>query len=333
MSNNYAGVEDLLCDESFLLWYFRTDAAAIRQWELWISVDPGNKARAEQAVEFLRSLHLDEKDIPSGQITQAESLLLEKIRQVEYRVTTGKKISMSPRRWWMAAASVILVIAGSYSIYQVLTKRPELHTAYGEVRENRLPDGTDVVVNADSKLIYSTGWKDGKDREVWLKGEAFFHVTKTPLKSRFIVHTDHFDIIVTGTQFNVVNRQGKANIMLREGSVTLHTEEGKELKMLPGDFVEYHSTQLEKKQVKNDSLLAWKEHRLIFDNTPVHELVPIIREHYGITVQPTGDHTRDKTISGILPNDNLEVLLQALEATGDYKVVKEGDSIQIQIRQ
>jgi ferric-dicitrate binding protein FerR (iron transport regulator) len=326
MSNNYSGVEDLLCDESFLLWYFKSDAAAIRQWELWISVHPDNKTRAEQAVEFLQSIRLEDNIVSSGQITQAESQLLEKIRQVE---NSGKRIHLSPRRWWMAAASVILLVAGSYATYHWLSESPELRTAYGEIRENRLPDGTDVVVNADSKLIYSTGWKDGKDREVWLKGEAFFHVSKTPLKSRFIVHTDHFDIIVTGTQFNVVNRQDKTNIMLKEGSVILHTEEGKDLKMVPGDFVEYHHAQLEKKQVKNDSLLAWKEHRLIFDNTPVRELVQIIREHYGISVQLASDRIGDKTISGILPNDNLEVLLQALEATADFEIVREGDNITI----
>jgi transmembrane sensor len=344
MSKNYAGVEDLLCDESFLLWYFKTDSRAIRQWELWIAISPDNLARAEQAVEFLQSIRLDENELPAGQITQAESLLLEKIRQVENRMIpsdtaepaaaigtpgSGKMVTISPRRWYMTAASVILLAAGLYGGYRWLARSPELRTAYGEVRENKLPDGTEVVVNADSKLIYSTGWKDGKDREVWLKGEAFFHVSKTPLKSRFIVHTDHFDIIVTGTQFNVVNRSGKTNIMLKEGSVILHTDEGKEMKMIPGDFVEYQGTRLEKRCVKNDSLLAWKEHKLIFDNTPLHELVRIIHEHYGVTVQPADEATGDKGISGILPNDNLDVLLQALEATGDFKVVRQGDSILI----
>ena len=326
MSKKYAGVEDLLCNESFLLWYFKTDHRAIRQWDLWIAINPDNLARAEQAVEFLRSLQLEEQAISSKQITQAESFLLEKIRQAS--PVPGKSVVMSRRRWYMTAASVILLVAGACTSYLLLTRSPELRTAYGEVRENKLPDGTEVVVNADSKLTYSTGWKDGKDREVWLKGEAFFHVRKTPLKSRFIVHTDHFDIIVTGTQFNVVNRLGKTNIMLKEGSVILHTDEGKELKMIPGDFVEYHSTQLEKKQVKNDSLLAWKEHKLIFDNTPVRELVKMIREHYGITVQLAVDSIGDRTISGILPNDNLEVLLQALEAL-DFKVVREGGNILI----
>ncbi len=98
------------------------------------------------------------------------------------------------------------------------------------------------------------------------------------MKSRFIVHTDHFDVIVTGTRFNVVNRIGLDNVMLKEGSVIVHTDGGAELKMIPGDFVEYNSDQLEKKVVKNDSLLAWREHKLMLDRTPLPELVRIIKD-------------------------------------------------------
>jgi len=117
--------------------------------------------------------------------------------------------------------------------------------------------------------------------------------------------------------------------MLKEGSVLLHTGEGKELKMLPGDFVEYHSTRLEKVQVKNDSVLAWKEHKLFFDNTPVRELVQIIREHYGVSVKLAEEGIGEKTISGILPNDNLDVLLRSMEATLDFEVVQQGDHLLI----
>jgi len=368
MSKTYAGVEDLLCDESFLSWYFKTDPRAMRHWDQWLAANPGSLGRIEQAVEFLQSVRLGDIELGPDQMTQAESVLLEKVRQAETRqgksrpildqatldsvhgslvpddgsgdferpvpvpdfsAANSKRTVPMPRRWWMAAASVILLAAGLFGAYRWRTHGPELRTAYGEIRENKLPDGTEVVVNADSKLVYSTGWQDGKDREVWLTGEAFFHVARTPLKSRFVVHTDHFDIIVTGTRFNVVNRQGKTNIMLKEGSVILHTGEGKEWKMVPGDFVEYRDDRLEKKCVKNDSILAWKEHKLIFDNTPVRELANIIREHYGITVQLADDSIGSKTISGILPNDNLEVLLQALEATTDFEVLREKGDILI----
>jgi transmembrane sensor len=326
MSKNYVGVEDLLTDESFLAWYFRTDTRCIRQWEEWIAADPTIRARAGQAVDFLRSLRVDEEKMSEGQVTLAESRLLYKIREAENRSIRR----IGGYRWWMAAAAALVILAGIYLIRPLLVRHPadELHTAYGEVRESRLPDGSSVVVNADSRLVFSQGWEDGKDREVWLTGEAFFHVAKTPLKSRFIVHVNHFDIIVTGTQFNVVNRQDKANVMLKEGSVTLHTEEGRELKMVPGDFVEYKSS-LEKKAVRNDSVLAWKEHKLIFDGTPLRDLITIIRENYGVTVTTSDEGLEEKKLYGIMPNDNLDVLLLALQSTGDFEIIHEGNKILI----
>ncbi|HLZ89946.1 MAG TPA: FecR domain-containing protein, partial [Puia sp.] len=255
MSKNYIGVEDLLSDESFLSWYFKTDTRCIRQWESWMAADPLHRARAEQAVAFLQSIRYDEPELTVDRLTQAETRLLQQIREAENRSHKRQPLILSGRRWWMAAAAMLFVAAGLYTIREVLSRPlPMVHTAYGEVKENLLPDGSRVVVNANSKLTFSSGWKDGSDREVWLTGEAFFHVTKTPLKSRFIVHVNHFDIIVTGTQFDVVNRQDKANVTLKEGSVILHTEEGKEVKMAPGDFVEYRNDDLRKKTVKPDSV-------------------------------------------------------------------------------
>jgi transmembrane sensor len=331
MSKKYIGVEDLLLDETFLSWYFRTDDRCIRQWETWMAADPLHRARARQAVAFLRSLTVPEKVLADEQITQSESKLLATIREAEQRATTVtgepvRRFLFSSRRWWVAAASILLVAAGIYTVLATHTP-PVMHTSYGEVKDHLLPDGTSVVLNADSKLILSPGWKDGKDREVWLTGEAFFHVAKTPLKSRFIVHLNHFDVIVTGTQFNAVNRGQKANVMLKEGSVILHTDQGRELKMVPGDFVEYRNTGLQKKPVRGDSVLAWKEHKLIFEGTPLRKLIEVIREDYGVQAKTQGEAVGDKKLYGILPNDNLDVLLDALQATGDFEVGWEGDTI------
>ena len=348
MSKNYIGVEDLLLDESFLSWYFRTDDHCIRQWEAWMAADPQHRVRARQAVAFLRSLTLEEKEIPADAITHSETLLLAKIKEAEQRAPAakprasgrivrigGRIVRVGARHWSVAAASVLLVAAGIYTILRLPHAPPVVRTAFGEIKENRLPDGTTVVMNADSKLTYSSawregkdgkdGWKDGKDREVWLTGEAFFHVAKTPLKSRFIVHLNHFDVIVTGTQFNAVNRGQKANVMLKEGSVILHTDQGKELKMAPGDFVEYRNTGLQKKTARSDSVLAWKEHKLIFYGTPLRKLIEVIEEDYGVKVVTKGDAVAEKKIYGILSNDNLDVLLEALKATGDFGVERNID--------
>ncbi|WP_431215534.1 hypothetical protein ACQ86N_13075 [Puia sp. P3] len=125
----------------------------------------------------MRTLPLEQGLLDEGRISIAESRLLQTIRDAE----TKKVRSIGGYRRWIVAAAVMAVLAGIYLLRPMLIhSTPELHTAYGEVRESRLPDGSSVVVNADSKLVFSQGWEDGKDREVWLTGEAFFHVAKTP---------------------------------------------------------------------------------------------------------------------------------------------------------
>jgi ferric-dicitrate binding protein FerR (iron transport regulator) len=93
--------------------------------------------------------------------------------------------------------------------------------------------------------------------------------------------------------------------------------------------VEFNSSQLEKRPAKNDSILAWKEQRLVFDRTPLRELVSIINDQYGVAVRLADDSIGDRTISAILPNNNLDILLQALEATSEFDVVREKDGITI----
>jgi ferric-dicitrate binding protein FerR (iron transport regulator) len=330
MLDNYHEPEELLSDPSFLAWYFNTegDKGGVEQW---MAAGPGRRDLVQQAVELLNTTRLPEKEVPAGQVDRAERTLMQKIAFLPD--TAPAVLPLYKDRRWIAAACIIILLAAGL----VLTRpgflrpgQPEVKTAYGQISRQQLPDGTEVTMNANSRLSYSPGWKDGADREVWVNGEAFFHVTKTPLKSRFIVHTDHFDIIVTGTQFNVVNRHGKDNVLLQEGSIILHARDGKDLNMIPGDFAEFNGDrQLAKRPAKNDSILAWKEQKLVFDKTPLRELVTIINEQYGIRVRLAEDSIGDRTISAILPNNNLNVLLQALEATSEFDVVRQEEGIVI----
>jgi transmembrane sensor len=283
-------------------------------------------------VKLLDTTRIPEREITGQQLATAEASIMDKISRLQPS-TAGRTVPLLSRRRWMAAASILLLLAaGLFITKTILPGRPQVSSGFGQIREQRLPDGTDVVMNANSKFTYTPGWKDGADREVWITGEAFFHVSKTPMKSRFIVHTDHFDIIVTGTQFNVVNRHDLDNVMLQEGSVIIHSADGKELNMAPGDFVEFKKDIVKKVPARNDNILAWKDHKLVFDYTPLRELVSIIHDQYGVDVQLAGDSIGAKTITGILPNDSLDILLQSLEGTGDFEVEKSGNDIIIRGR-
>src|ERR1700754_4571228 len=96
MSKNYAGVEDLLTDESFLAWHFRADTRSIRQWDEWIAADPLHRARAAQAVEFLETIRFEEGNLSAGQLSQALSLLLQNMREKENESDQPEK-NLQPR--------------------------------------------------------------------------------------------------------------------------------------------------------------------------------------------------------------------------------------------
>lgn len=339
MSRNYNEPEDLLSDESFLSWYFRTGIEGNAFWSEWIALHPDHKRLAEQAIVLLKTTVSAEIPLRPGQRQKAEEALFSKLNLLPPVEHAAPKPPMMPlyslfrgRRRMVAAAVFLLLGAG---VWMTATRRggskgsKDINTTYGQVSRQVLPDGTVVTMNANSRLRYKDDWKDGADREVSLNGEAFFHVSRTPLKSRFIVHTDHFYIVVTGTQFNVVNRPGTENVLLKEGSVIVGTCKENELIMKPGDFVVLAQAKPQRKIVQPDSLMAWQDHKLIFDKTPLRDLVTIIDNQYGVHIQLGDASIGDSTISAMLPNDNLEILLRALKATSDFDVVREGDQIMI----
>src|SRR4051812_46365635 len=116
MSITYAGVEDLLCDDTFLSWYYKTDIRAIRQWERWMSENPGSNPRVLQAVEFLGSLELEEKDPHPELVTYAQQQLLDRILRAGKKATvkplhTGSTTRTTRTKWYLAAASMLILAA------------------------------------------------------------------------------------------------------------------------------------------------------------------------------------------------------------------------------
>lgn len=326
MLQDYREPEDLLLDESFLSWYFDRDRQADSEWIRWMQETPGREQMVKDAIELLESTLVLEKELPVGQQQRAEAALMQKIGVEELPAVRS---GLSTWRW-VAAASIIVVLAGAMIVMRIRSTGEKMLIApYGQLMMQQLPDGSEVTINANSRIRFANNWRDGGEREVWIEGEAFFHVRKTWNRSRFIVHADHFDVIVTGTQFNVVNRPRNSNVMLREGSVILQGKDGLRLDMAPGDFVQFDGKTLSRRDVQRDSVLAWKDRTLFFDKTPLKEVVNIIEDQYGVKVQLANPSLGDSTITGIMPNNNLEKLLQAMQATTNFDVIQREGRIEI----
>ena len=82
-----------------------------------------------------------------------------------------------------------------------LPERHSLTVPRGQTFKLILSDGTEVYLNADSRLVYPSRFT-GKERSVFLDGEAYFRVAKDA-GHPFIVRTQTLQTRVLGTEFNV----------------------------------------------------------------------------------------------------------------------------------
>jgi ferric-dicitrate binding protein FerR (iron transport regulator) len=318
--------EDLLTDESFLSWYYHPTPEKEQEWNNWLALYPDQKQLVDDAVATLSRLNIKEDQIPASSVETAWQRLDSSINGSRKEQAPVLRMKTS-RKWWRVAAAAAIILFAGLSIWKFSdNKKTTLAANYGEIANHQLPDGSEVILNANSSVTLGKNWEDGNDREVWLKGEAFFHVTKTSQHNRFIVHANRMDIIVTGTQFNVITRDDRSSVFLTEGSVVIRSKDGKETLMKPGDFVAINNNQFEKKPVNEESILAWKENKLFFDNIPMPEAAKIISEHYGIKVTLGDQQVKERALAGFMQNNNLDVLIRSFEEM-DFKITKKDNEI------
>ncbi|MDE3145680.1 MAG: FecR family protein [Bacteroidota bacterium] len=329
MQSTITTIEELLTDETILHWYFKLDDDNVNKWEDWANQSQANRLLLNEAASFLQTIKFKEVPISEDRVNNAWNDLSDRILSGNNVVATKKVFRLFAYKKWMAVAALLILMIGSYFIFEPRFNRTHIETAYGQISERGLPDGTSIVLNANSH-ISTNKFQNGKPREVWLKGEAFFKVHKTATKDKFIVHTGKVDIVVTGTQFDVVNRDNKTSVYLKEGSVYLIAEDGSHLNMKPGDYVEIINDKLIPKNASDRNILDWKEKKMMFDSTTMQEVAQRLKDVYGVDVE-INEAIKNKVIFGIMPNDDLDVFLKAFEISQDFKVIRNNQTKTITI--
>ena len=324
-------IDEILSDEGFIDWASNQTSQQSFEWKQWMVEHPDHEKVVEEALKLFKNMKLTETNVSNDIIETEKNKLLDSIGTTK---KPAKLFRVHRLRWVASIAACILLFAGSGYLFSKFLGKQEERTSYGEMIEKQLPDGTSVLLNSNSSITYAANWEKSKEREVWIKGEAFFHVTKKPDHKRFVVHADKFDVIVTGTKFNVLNRKNKSTIMLQEGGVTIHFLTGKEIRLQPGESVEYGKEEINVENLKpekaqQEKVLAWINKKLYFENTTMLEVCDKINELYGVDMELGADSTelKKRTVTGILPNDNLDILLQALEATSDFKLEHKNNQV------
>ena len=126
-----------------------------------------------------------------------------------------------------------------------------------------------------------------------LEGEGYFDVEHNP-EMPFVVKTGKLNVKAIGTAFNVMAYTGDDVIeaTLVEGKVLLaeHLPDGQEKNigaMEPGQHVKYNATSRNYTSTKGDveKYIAWKEGKMIFDDTPITEIARQLERKYHVDIE------------------------------------------------
>ncbi|RTE53781.1 DUF4974 domain-containing protein [Arenibacter aquaticus] len=156
-----------------------------------------------------------------------------------------------------------------------------------------LSDGTNVHLNAGSSLRYPVSFLEGKQREVFLMGEAYFDVAHSD-QNPFIVSAQNLDILVHGTKFNVSNYPEDRNteVVLLDGSVSLTESKGptgeqqEEVFLKPGFKGVYNKSgsNISKQEVNTSIYTSWMKGNLVFRDVAFENIIQKLERHYNVVI-------------------------------------------------
>ncbi|PKP06614.1 MAG: hypothetical protein CVU10_03350 [Bacteroidetes bacterium HGW-Bacteroidetes-5] len=194
----------------------------------------------------------------------------------------------------------------------------------------KLSDGTKVWLNSESELTYPVTFTQ-KERRVILKGEAYFEVSKMANKTPFIVETGNFETQVLGTRFNINCYSDNTNqhVTLTEGSVRVGIKENLML-LEVGDQLRFNQQNgsILKEQVNTGEFTSWIDGQTWFNNTPLNELIIMIKRFYGIKVMLSHESLSALRFSGKLTKSyDVKKIIDLISESASLKWIVEGDTI------
>lgn len=172
---------------------------------------------------------------------------------------------------------------------KIRNKKVQIHRLSiprGETFKVVLSDGTEVLLNSDSRLSYPTVFK-GKERVVSLEGEAYFNVTKNT-EHPFIVKSGNVQVRVLGTEFNMCSyTPDNVRVTLIEGKVAVSDTCGLQtVEMKPGQSAQLVSDgTFAVDEVDTETFLYWKEGFFYFDDVALVDMMKEIGKWYNIDIE------------------------------------------------
>jgi len=296
------------------------------------------------------------KDSPENEALYLESLKaweaipllheMEQFNSFEALKKVNTRLSQSNYSRWMIniqrAAAILLLPLLVYSGYLTIRnlsmkKLPEEYvmmqtvtSRQGMVTQFSLADGTKVWLNSGSELQFPILFT-GDMREVKLRGEAFFEVSKNE-KQPFRVNARELNIDVLGTSFDVVSYEEdtQSEVILIEGKVSLSAEDGQVIReygtIHPGQRAVFkeESREVCAHEVEVDKYISWRDGNLIFRDDPMEDVIRRLNRWFNVEIVVNDPEIESYIYTATFRDENLEQVLKLLKLSApiDYRIVE-----------
>ncbi len=236
--------------------------------------------------------------------------------------------------YWQKIAAVLLLpfilLSVSQFIFRTQSQPDEVTSslAYNEISTSsglrstfELPDGTKVWLNGTTKIKYPIAFR-GKERKVYLEGEAYFEVAKNKEKP-FIVDMKTVQVQAIGTAFNCMAypddhqiettlAEGKVKISkLAEGKIKgeymLHQGQVMTFQQNSGQFY-LHEGDLAKH-------LAWRNGRFVFRNDPLELVCKKLGRWFNVDIVIKDNVLNSYSFTGTFQHEGLREILDLISLT------------------
>lgn len=194
-----------------------------------------------------------------------------------------------------------------------------------------LSDSTKVWLNSASELRFPVHFAGQGTREVYLKGEAFFDVTKTNGTVPFVVKLSGGDIKVYGTRFLVKNYAGEPlSAVLTRGCIGFTSSQGRDVLLSPSDRLEVSGENMRIEQVDTTLYMSWINQMFVFEGQPLEEIMKTLSRWYDMDFTFQSEDLKHIRFSGRLNRyQDIRVLLRTYEQTAGIRFDIQGRNIVI----
>lgn len=176
-----------------------------------------------------------------------------------------------------------------------------------------LSDGTKITANSNTTVVYPKQFT-GKQREVSIKGEAFFDVTHD-IQHPFIVHAQGLSVRVLGTKFNVCNYSASmTDVVLAEGTIEMKLSDTGVIRMKPNQRAVVCNGELKDfKEVDASDYTSWIQDIIILHGEYLGDVVERLNNYYGTSVGVSGVGKR-RLYGKLVLQPNVVSVLQSINA-------------------